>query len=762
MGHQQESFSQAQYPDYFLHTLGWKAFQDLCATIASSVFGQTLQTFSDSRDGGRDGAFFGTWKPGANEALSGTFTMQCKFTAKANRSLKLNLLEDELVKAQRLAKNGLADNYILFTNFHLSGIKAEEIEEAFHQNGIKGRCLLYGHERISSTIRESAELRMLVPRIYGLGDLSQIMDERAYSQAQKILSALGGDLSKFVITKSHTQSARAISEHNFVLLLGEPASGKSTIAAALALGALDRWGYPPIKARNPEDFVKHWNADDPRQFFWIDDAFGATQLDYNLISEWNRTFPHLHGAIRKGTRVLLTSRDYIYRAASERLKLSAFPIINESQVVINVQELSVSEREQILYNHIRLGTQPIPFKKEIKKFLPACANHEGFSPELARRLGNPLFTKLLKPSKSSLIDFFSHPQELLQEIIKSLDDESRATLSLVFMNGGALPSPIEYTNEKKEALTLLGGSVSGVRKATAALKDTLLLQVSEDSGTVWKFKHPTIQDAFANLAASDRELLDIYLIGAPIEHLFNEIVCGAVQIRGASIQIPPDRFSLVLNRISKLYAEADWKEINQIYRFLGNRCGKDFLSMVVQDQPEIINNIKLWSYLSAIPEMDVLVLLNAAGLLQPERKAEYIEAIRELAVETPDSGFLSQQYKSFFSRGEKEAILHYVAENLPSDLDSTIRNWKFNYSTDDDPEEYFQDLVDCLRDYADSLSSEIKFVEAIEQGLDQIQIIVEELKHGRAEEEEASVLFSEPEKVASEDLNRSIFDDVDQ
>ncbi len=38
---------------------------------------------------------------------------------------------------------------------------------------------------------------MLVPRVYGLGDLSQILDERAYSQAREILSALGDDLGKF-------------------------------------------------------------------------------------------------------------------------------------------------------------------------------------------------------------------------------------------------------------------------------------------------------------------------------------------------------------------------------------------------------------------------------------------------------------------------------------------------------------------------------------------------------------------------------------
>ena len=52
-------------------------------------------------------------------------------------------------------------------------------------------------------------------------------------------------------------------------------SGKSTIAAALSLGALDEWGCSTIKVRDADDFVKHFNPHE-KQLFWIDDAFGPT------------------------------------------------------------------------------------------------------------------------------------------------------------------------------------------------------------------------------------------------------------------------------------------------------------------------------------------------------------------------------------------------------------------------------------------------------------------------------------------------------
>jgi hypothetical protein len=45
---------QAAEVDYDLHTLGWKAFQQLCVTVASEIWGQTVQGYFEGNDGGRD------------------------------------------------------------------------------------------------------------------------------------------------------------------------------------------------------------------------------------------------------------------------------------------------------------------------------------------------------------------------------------------------------------------------------------------------------------------------------------------------------------------------------------------------------------------------------------------------------------------------------------------------------------------------------------------------------------------------------------
>lgn len=48
---------------YDLHILGWHSFQQLCLTITRGILGQTVESYLDSADAGKDGAFAGIWNP---------------------------------------------------------------------------------------------------------------------------------------------------------------------------------------------------------------------------------------------------------------------------------------------------------------------------------------------------------------------------------------------------------------------------------------------------------------------------------------------------------------------------------------------------------------------------------------------------------------------------------------------------------------------------------------------------------------------------
>ena len=161
--------------------------------MATEVLGKPVETFLSSRDGGRDDAFVGV-------SAGSRSTIQCKFTSRADATLGVADLAAEASKVQSLASRGLADDYVILTNFGVSGVAAAEIEARFKAAGAK-TVRTYGRDWITAQIRERPRLRMMVPRVYGLVDLSQIIDERAYLQAQYILSAMGDDLRCFVTTE---------------------------------------------------------------------------------------------------------------------------------------------------------------------------------------------------------------------------------------------------------------------------------------------------------------------------------------------------------------------------------------------------------------------------------------------------------------------------------------------------------------------------------------------------------------------------------
>jgi hypothetical protein len=754
-----QSKAQAAEVSYELHSLGWKAFQNLCVTITADLWGQTVQSFFDSHDAGRDGAFQGKWQSTEGETFEGSFTAQCKFTAKGDLQIELGDLKDELKKAKRLAERGLSDNYFLFTNYRITGSNEMKIQDAFLKvPGIKA-FKAYGSERISGMIRESPRLRMLVPRVYGLGDLSQILDQRACDQAREILTALGDDLAKFVITDAFQRSARALLEHGFVLLLGEPACGKSTIAAALAVGALDNWGCSTFKVRNAEELIAHSNPHEPRQFFWVDDAFGATQFDSSSVAAWNTAFPHLHAAIKRGARVLFTSRDYIYNAALHHLKQSAFPVIKESQVVIHVEKLSKEEKEQILYNHIRLGNQPSEFKAKLKPFLPDVAAHPRFSPEIARRLGDKLFTKGLHVSKDSIQNFVSNPVELLCEIVRTIDPNSRSALALVFMRGGQLGSPIEMTEEEQAAIERIGGAVAGVGNSLNALNGSLVLQNLHNSAYSWRFKHPTVRDALASVIGDDRELMDIYLSGAPVDRLFGEVTCGEVGVQGAKVIIPQDRYGLMLSRLGKFdFSKSEDKR--KLHHFLAYRCDREFLVQFIAKYSGFISDLRVGSYLYAVSDVDVIVRLHELGLLPEAKRLQVVSAIRELAVDTPDAGFLREEIRELHTPAEFEATLEDVKLKLLPNLTATIESWRDNfYHNQEEPESYFDPLVSALKEFQEELTAHTESTEQIQAALADIKETVMDLM-AEAPEPDYDDDYRGGSS-GSDDDSRSIFDDVD-
>lgn len=752
---------------YDLHNLGWNSFQQLCLTITREILGQTVESFLDSRDGGRDGAFTGKWMATGQEELTGTFVIQCKFTSKSNYVLRTSDLSDEVEKAKRLVAKGLCDSYLLMTNAGLSGTQAERIKALFQTAGVK-YVATFGSTWIIQQIRENKRLRMLVPRVYGLGDLGQIFDERAYAQARAILESLREDLAKVVVTSAYRKAAEALDKHSFVLLVGEPAAGKTTIASLLAMAALDQWHASMLKLDEPGKVAERWNPDEPSQFFWLDDAFGVTQYEDYLVHRWNHVLPQIKTMLRKGAKIVMTSRDYIYNRARKDLKESAFPLLKESQVVIDVHDLSADEKRQMLYNHLKLGKQPHSFLSESKPYLEDIASHSRFIPETARRLADPLFTKDLFIDPYYLRQFVEKREQLLQEVLQGLDADSKAALALIYMRNDRLESPIELQPSETEALARLDSDLGGCVTALDALNGSLVLHSHASGESVWRFKHPTIGDAYAEILVQSPEMLGIYIRGSAPERIVDQVTCGDVGIEKAVV-VPKPLFPLVLAKLgefssSKSYKSewlSTWGAKRALQGFLSRRCSKEFVSLYLEHDPDLLDRVsEPGLYLDTVTEVRLAERLYKFGLLPEDKRKKFVETVSNYALEGQDADALGDEgIRSLFKDDEFEDLRERVRTELLPRLDDVRQEWETNHRSDDPPEGHMQQLLESFETLKKCFGDDESAITIIDQEIRRTndwigEYTPEELK--RSPRKLGNVEASDKPESA-----RSLFDDID-
>ncbi len=734
---------------YDLSQLGWKAFQDVAAAIAAEILKRPVQTFLGSNDGGRDAAFIGRWDgPGDTVEKS---TIQCKFLGKPGANLTLSNLKAELPKAKKLAVDGLADDYVILTNAGVSGEADVEICAAFEAVGVK-KCRVFGGTWIVQQLTENPKLRMLVPRVYGIGDLSHIITGHGYKQAKAILDSMGSDLSCFVPTDAYRSAVKALQEHGFVILLGDPASGKSTIAAILALGAIDDGCLGALKINAP-DQLDLWHPGE-KQFLWVDDAFGPNHFDASRMSRWNGELGALKAAIEGGARIVFTSRNYIWEAARPHLKTSALPALKESQVVVNVHALSEQERAQMLYNHVR-RIQPQAMRKRLKPHLAAIAANEAFLPETARRLGDPLFTKNLVISRERLIRLVEHPVEFLTEVLEQLDDASRAAIALIFLNSQTgVPSPITASPALEMVTRLMGVQPAELARAMQHMNDSLTLLISEDAGDRWIFRHPTVTDAFATIVGSSPELVELYVHGAKLDRLLREATCRPKAPDDKRIRIPPTLYPVLNERLASCPLD------EALMSFLGARCEQAFLAQVLEVRPDILE----WAANADLTKLGLsgklLVAAMASWGLIPENvRTAMVASIKKHSLTWLDARPLTDEIlRQVFKAHEFDEYAEAFRKEWLSDIPNVFGEFgRFSSTNEISMYEEFKENLQIAQGYFE-LEDDADFNELYGQ----IDAHIEALEAEQPEPDGSAWNPSSMDKSAGpSDGAGSIFDDVD-
>lgn len=766
---QQNSKVQGANIDFALHTIGWKSFQDLCAHVCETELERTVDVYREANDGGQDATFI---IPSKSSSDAGVGTVQCKHASDPHRRMKLSDLTSEVPKIKRLVEDGQAETYIFISNMGLDAPIAKDIREKLGELGVNNP-LVWGKEKLVSVIRSSARLRALVPQVYGLGDLSTIIDERAVEQTRAMLGHWLPKLKIYVTTASHDKAVRALEKHGAVLLLGNPSTGKSIIGAILSTIASEDCNHTVLQVTSPRDFETHWNTHDKQRFFWIDDAFGSNVLREDFVQDWSAIFSKVRMAIELGNRFLFTSRRHIYKAAAPKLGKRNLEAFSTEDALVDVGNLSEAEQSQILYNHINFGNQTQTWKKKAKPHLEAVARTHAFLPGIAERLGNPAFTKALAVNEASLVGFMAKPHELLVETIKELEPQMRAALILVFANQGLLSAtaPNKETVEAVEAAT--GVKFSQIVEVLLTLEGSFLRRVLPDDGEeLWGFEHPTISDALTTILDRKPHMLSALLRGASANKILSDFVCiGMPKVRD-TITIPQELSEVLIDRLLSVPDEIFLNY--SLFSFLADRANDDVFQKVLSKAPSIMAR-QMWFFVGIWlnPKFSVHARAASFGLLPAECRDETVRLLEEAALKDLDLTFVEDEAlinlipaKNLFALGAKIRMF------LEKKFEDRITDISSGANLDEDAESNFVTVVEGLRIFEEVTNLDIEndntCLEARAAIEREVEIIHEHQEGKRKEEEEdrgADWMSAETQSIAPTEqpsTQRSIFDDIDR
>lgn len=744
--------------DFALHTLGWQAFQDLATTVVEVDFARAVTRIAKVKDQGRDGFFYGVPDEPLIAGDSRETTIQSKHFSAPTTKVTVASLSGELVSVRALVASGRADGYILITNASLTEANRLEIVAALRHAGVI-RPYVFGREWVVEKILAYARVRALAPRVYGLGDLSWIESDKARKQALAILETMAEGLRCYVPTAAHRQAVAALDRHHFVLLLGDPAVGKSSIAAALSVAATDEQGCDVIFVRNPAEFLHNWDPEAENRLFWIDDAFGATKLESALMDPWNKAFSGMQAAMRRGNRFILTSRSHIWNQAQRELKQGAFPPLLHGHVVVDVEKLSAAEQQRILYNHLRFGTQPNAFKLRIRQYLDAVLAAGNFRPEIARRLADPAYTKALVPTFDGLKDFFARPEAFLRGTLVNLPDPMRAAIGLAFINGGRLASPVQSDDALRLIEDLYGVSAAEIRTALQTLSGSFVLSVHDGDHRYWTYKHPTIGDAYARLVGQDQELVTLYVRGAKLSQLVDEAICGG-GTRTGGIVIPPGLYASLLDRFPKSGLTND-----AVRQFLVHRCGAAFLKAFLERYPQLVTRPSV-VHRPIARDISAVLIVKAAkyGCLPAEARAKLVQKLSEHAEDYADISFLVDEpdFAAFLTDAERHEMLGLARAHLDQRLDGIIDSENDGYERSWEPSDWFDDIRSLVADHRALFPGDPQVEASVNRALKRIERAVERLEEDRDPEpddwnKERSVMGG---SAVQSSIGRSIFDDL--
>lgn len=423
--------------NYNFKTLNDKEFEILIRDLLSAEMEVEFQNFKSGRDKGIDLRYSST--------KDNSIIVQVKHYANSSfAQLKFQLKNSELPKIKKLKP----ERYIVATSLELNPAETEEIKKILSPF-VKSINDIYWNQRVNSLLKKFKDIERNNFKLWFSSSsvLTNILHNSSYLKAAYLKTELENKISHYVKTQFHDKATEILNSQKVLLVTGAPGVGKTTLAQMIILDFIKE-GYEHLviedKIKEAENLMSP--DENKKQIIYFDDFLGSNI--YEILNPRNNEnslvkFINRVRASPNKYLILTTRTTILNQALSAYEKLRYRKLHEDSAFEIYLNNYSLFQKAEILYNHIYFGNLDEEYRNYIfhDKNYFKIIEHDNYNPRLIEFFTNKIH--LNKITSDNYINFIiknlDNPEEIWRNSYENqIDNEERFLLNSLFTLRGEI------------------------------------------------------------------------------------------------------------------------------------------------------------------------------------------------------------------------------------------------------------------------------------------------------------------------------------
>lgn len=406
-------------------------FQQFACAVVSVREGRIFQRFGAGRDGGIDGFY-----ESGNEKI----ILQAKCINRTGKAL-LSILRQERKKLSP----GSCTRYILVLASNTVDLKNKRaIQELFPE--ILNTADIITGEDLNGFLElpEYAHIEKAYSELWlSSGNYLETLLEKHLSSGTPIRSRAKIELmlkeqKTFIRTEIFTDALEILEKYHWVVISGDPGSGKTAHACCLAAYYFQEQGFEePFFVNSIKEIEQLWGSFGKKVIvfddFWGHTSFSESRLELNSERNMQELFYLLQD--RPDLRLIFTTREFILQQGF-RLFPGFAEVVDSQKLLLRLNAYTLAQRAQILYRHLDVSDLGYDYVKEIFQKRESFLHCDAYSPRSISFFLKNIPSENQDPETytQNFLDYVEAPNQYYQSIFTTLSYGAKLICLLLLLS----------------------------------------------------------------------------------------------------------------------------------------------------------------------------------------------------------------------------------------------------------------------------------------------------------------------------------------